>query len=216
MIGKKDAFVRALNFSGSGFDTVMQLGVAHALLVIQGRVPDVITGVSAGAIQAAAVAEILQAGEASEIEALNGREWTELSADEQLAVQELRQHARVARLRQFAGAVQRVPEEVLDALLPDAYQIDERQHLVPIIRPLDSNIEREARSRTLSGRAGLVRLYNEILGLPLSIGTLARIVRRVLGLIGTCEVRGFGNRWLARVAEIIPLWVLIGRKLGKF
>lgn len=230
-IGEKGAFVRALNFSGSAFDTVMQLGVAHALLVIQGRAPDIITGVSAGAIQAAAVAEILQAGEQAEKEKLQIKDsentekgakeqrrqkWLQLSAEEQIEIQELRLHARVSRLREFAGAVQRAPEEVLDALLPDAYQIDEREHLEPLIRPLDSNIERKARRETLSARAGLVTLYNELLGLPLSIGTITRIVRRILGLKGTREIRGVGARWFARATEAVPLWVLIGRKLPKF
>ncbi|MDJ0655682.1 MAG: patatin-like phospholipase family protein [Xanthomonadales bacterium] len=233
-IGKEKEFVRALNFSGSAFDTVMQLGVAHALLVIQGRAPDIITGVSAGAIQAAAVAEILQAGEQAEIDKLKicddeGAEpgkgsirdrcrekWLQLSAEQQKEIQEIRLHARVARLREFAGAVQRAPEEVVDSLLPDAYQIDERGHLEPLMRPLDSSMERKARRDMLSGRAGLVTLYNELLSLPLTVGTVTRIVRRILGLKGTSEIRGVRARWFARAAEAVPLWVLIGRKLPKF
>ena len=212
-IGKDNAFVRALNFSGSGFDTVMQLGVAHALLVIQGRAPDIITGVSAGAIQAAAVAEILQAGDCVELDMLDGREWNDLTPDEQLEIHEIRQHARVARLREFAGAVHRVPEEFVDAALPDAHQIDERAHLTPLMRPLNSDKERRSQIRLVSARAGLVKLYNELLDLPLSIGTLTRIARHVLGIVSAPEVRGFGRRILAYIAEILPLWLLIGQKL---
>ena len=41
-------------------NTTPQIGVAHALLVSQGTFPHVIAGISTGAVNAAAVAEILQ------------------------------------------------------------------------------------------------------------------------------------------------------------
>ena len=52
---------RALAFPGGGFDTAMQLGVAHAILVARGVPPDYVVGISAGALNATALAEILQA-----------------------------------------------------------------------------------------------------------------------------------------------------------
>ncbi len=60
-IGAADKPVRAIAFSSGGFDTVMQLGVIQALLVIQGKAPDATVGVSAGAVSAAALAEVFQA-----------------------------------------------------------------------------------------------------------------------------------------------------------
>lgn len=61
-IGKAGEPLRVLAFAGGGLDTIMQLGVTHALLVFKGQAPDVVAGVSGGAIQAVALAEILQAG----------------------------------------------------------------------------------------------------------------------------------------------------------
>ena len=49
-IGQDGEPLRTLNFSGGGFDTVMQLGVSHALLASMGKAPDVVVGVSAGGI----------------------------------------------------------------------------------------------------------------------------------------------------------------------
>ena len=54
--------IRALAFAGGAFDTIMQMGVVHSLLVSRGRAPDHVVGISAGAVNAAALAEILQEG----------------------------------------------------------------------------------------------------------------------------------------------------------
>ena len=54
-IGSEDATVRVLAFGAGGFDTVVQMGVAHALIVSEAATPDVLVGISAGAVNAAAV-----------------------------------------------------------------------------------------------------------------------------------------------------------------
>ena len=61
-IGKDGLPIRAVAFSSGGFDTAMQLGLVHAILTIQGKAPDAAVGCSAGAVNAVALAEILQAG----------------------------------------------------------------------------------------------------------------------------------------------------------
>ena len=48
--GEEGGTLRVFNFAGGGFDSIMQLGVTHALLVNKGRSPDVVVGVSAGAL----------------------------------------------------------------------------------------------------------------------------------------------------------------------
>ena len=63
LIGHPGRHVRVVAFSSGGFDTAMHLGVVHAMLVAQARAPDLVAGVSAGAINAAALAEVLQAGD---------------------------------------------------------------------------------------------------------------------------------------------------------
>src|SRR3954447_25100373 len=62
-IGATGDAVRVLSFSGGLFDAAMQLGTVHALLVTAAKPPDVIAGISTGAINAVAAAEILQAGD---------------------------------------------------------------------------------------------------------------------------------------------------------
>src|SRR5471032_2758137 len=52
---------RIISFPGAGFDTVMQMGVVHALLVTRRKPPDMVGGVSVGAITATALVEVLQA-----------------------------------------------------------------------------------------------------------------------------------------------------------
>ncbi|HJU06241.1 MAG TPA: patatin-like phospholipase family protein, partial [Nitrospiraceae bacterium] len=47
-VGRSGEPVFALAFRGGGFDTIMQLGVIHALMVSERRAPDAVAGVSAG------------------------------------------------------------------------------------------------------------------------------------------------------------------------
>jgi len=63
LIGEPGQPIRAIAFAGGGFDTAMQLGVIHALLVARAKLADVVVGASAGAINAVAMAEVLQAGD---------------------------------------------------------------------------------------------------------------------------------------------------------
>src|SRR5262252_11226040 len=50
---------RVLALPGGAFDTLMHLGVIHALLVSRAFTPDMVTGISSGALNAAALAEVL-------------------------------------------------------------------------------------------------------------------------------------------------------------
>src|SRR5258705_8942116 len=62
-VGRAGKPIRALSFAGGGFDTAMQLGVVHALLVTSARPPDVVIGASAGAVSAVPLPEGLQASD---------------------------------------------------------------------------------------------------------------------------------------------------------
>lgn len=104
VIGKPGEDVLALAFAGGGFDTAMQLGVIHALLVSDGRPPDVVAGISVGAVNATALAEVLQAGAG-------------LPEDERLM-------ACVARFREVLETFQQTPEMVGRAVVPDPYEVE--------------------------------------------------------------------------------------------
>jgi predicted acylesterase/phospholipase RssA len=149
---------RALAFSGGAFDTIMQLGAAHALLVADAAAPDYVVGVSAGAINAAALAEILQAGHGLPN----------------------RTDAQVDTLRKFLNAYREVPGELMDAIVPDALEILAKDPLAPLRTPIHPKEERDQRERANHARAGLVRLLNDLWRLRLTVGTTTRIVRRLL------------------------------------
>jgi predicted acylesterase/phospholipase RssA len=219
-IGHADKVVRIINFAGGGFNTLMQLGVAHALVVTQGRAPDAIVGMSAGAANATALADVLQAGEKEEAAFLDehnakgndpAAQWSALKdAEQKKALQALRMKARVKRLRFFIDAAQRAPREILDALLPDAYQIDSHDPLRPLEQPRFSPDERSERYEATITRSGLVKLYNDILGVNFSFGTLTRFARRWLGFSAACELKDKGARRFIQVTEFLRGWILLG------
>jgi predicted acylesterase/phospholipase RssA len=207
-LGRPGCPVRVLNFAGGGFDTIMQLGVAHALLVIQGRAPDAIVGVSAGAIQAVAVAEVLQAGDKIVVDP------NETVAQQRENYQQCRA-ARVERFRDMVNAAQRAPEELIDASLPDTYQIDSRDPLQPLRTARFVKRERDEREGHLRMRSGLVALYNQLLHINLPVGSITRIVRRWLGLKAAAEFKNRFSKFLVKTLELLRIWLLFGAELHR-
>src|SRR6266566_5370305 len=104
-IGRPGKPIRVLAFAGGGFDTAMQLGVVHALLVSRARAPDIVIGCSAGAVSAVALAEVLQAGDIDD------------------------PGPKVARFRELFEAYRRAPGEIAQALAPDPTQVDTQRPL---------------------------------------------------------------------------------------
>ncbi|HEX6201771.1 MAG TPA: patatin-like phospholipase family protein, partial [Thermoanaerobaculia bacterium] len=187
--------IRVLLFAGGGFGTSMQLGVAHALLVSRGKAPDLVVGVSAGAINAAALAEILQAGSAA--------------ADE-----ERRLLAQTARFREVFSICQRAPGELFSALKPNSFQIDTQRPLEPLELPIHSQKERTWRADALASSSGLMAVVNRFLDLRLPIGTVVRGVRRVLGLRAAAEIPR-EIRPLVVLAELLHLLLLLAPNLAR-
>jgi predicted acylesterase/phospholipase RssA len=249
-LGGPGQVVRTLHLSSGGFDTMMHLGVAHALWVIQGRAPDAIVGVSAGAIQGVAIAEILQASEAGEktfvAEILKKREeeekkrkeaeksfgstnapapagdsskrdeapdWRALTPAQLAELQSSCLLARAHRLRRFIENAQRAPERLLDVLLPDRYQINTRGSVQPLRGPQFPAVERQQRIDQLKSVTGLAQLYNDLLDVPFSFGTLTRSVRRYLGFIAAGDLPTRTERFLVRCVELLRIWVLVGQHL---
>lgn len=221
-IGGPEQVVRALHLSSGGFDTIMHLGVAHALWVIQGRAPDAIVGVSAGAIQGVAIAEVLQASETGERDFVRGHlnlppdtpvDWTLLEQDQLAELQKGCLLARAHRLRHFVEAVQRAPERLIDVLIPDTYQIDTGVPVQPLQGPRFPFEERRQRVAQLQSVSGLTRLYNDLLGVSFSIGTLTRFARRVLGFVAAGDLRDRRVWFLVRSVECLRMGLLVGLHL---
>src|SRR6266478_3500470 len=191
-IGKADAPVRAIVFSAGMVETVMQLGVVHALLVARAVPPDVVVGISGGAVNAVALAEVLQAGE---------------------TVPDKRLHAQIIRFRQILDAYRRAPGEIVDALLPDPFQVEAQRALEPLRLPIQQQVERDGRLESVRSRAGMINLYNKLLDTRMSIGTLARGVRIVLGFLASGEIRSRGVWRAAVIDQCIQGWLVLGSNL---
>jgi predicted acylesterase/phospholipase RssA len=196
-IGKNDHPVRALAFSGGLFDTAMQLGVAHALIVSRAEPPDVAVGVSTGAINAVTLAEILQAGSDARTE------------QEQV-------EAQVARFRQVLESYRESRDELATALGPDAYQVDAQRPLEPTRLPIHAEEERKSRRRAADARAGLISLANDILQLDVSVSTLTRAVHAALALRAAGDQPSWWKRLLGRTQAVFRLWWLALWNFRKF
>ena len=182
--------------------------------MIQGRAPDAVVGVSGGAVNAVAIAQILQKGELQEKVALReylgseapdeinweniGDLWARLKPEQQQKLQKRRLLARVEELRRCIEAAQHAPEELFDELLPDPYQIECTKPLHPLEQPRFAEQERIDRANSTRGQSSLVRLYNDLLNIPFSVGTITRVIRRYLGIKAAGDIEDFGTR-LARL-----------------
>lgn len=181
---------RALLFVGGGVDTAMQLGVAHALLVSGGAPPDYVMGVSAGAVNAAAVAGVLQAGPPG----LPREKQAALSYESRLPFQ-------VDKLRTFIESYLELPRTLFDAILPDSLEILARDPLTPLDLPIHFDKEREAREVANEAKAGIVGLLNDLLDIRLSVGTATRMARKILGRIAAAEFPGAWSRFASTVVN---------------
>ncbi len=176
---------RALAFTG-GLDAVTQLGVAHALLVSSARPPDAVVGVSVGAVNAAALAEILQAGESQ---------------------------AQVDKLRKFLDSYFQVPGQILRSMLPDAFEINALQPLSLVSLPIHFREEREDREIASRSRWGLSYLLNKLFGLRIKVSDLAWIVHGVLEIVAAGDLPPLKRHW-KRVRKIAGFLFCSWRFLG--
>jgi predicted acylesterase/phospholipase RssA len=187
--GKKEPY-RVLALPGGGLDTVMHLGVVHALLVSRAFEPDMVTGISAGAINAAALAEVLQAG----------AELTDTTE---------REAAQVARFLEMLEAFRNAPATVLRGMLPDPYETTMRQALKSVELPRHFGEERKEREESVSTRTGLIKLLNGIFRVRVRLKTITRLVRVALGWSAAAELpRWYQQAW-AKLRLLGELWWLI-------
>ena len=185
-MGRPGDPVRVIAFAGGGFDTAVQLGVTHALLVSGGTPPDMVIGCSAGAVNAVAMAEVFQAGDECQ---------------------------RVARYREIFEGYLGAPGRIVHAVRPDTFQVDTERPLSPIDLPIHHELERKHRLDALQSRAGLINLYNALLSLNVTVGTATRVVRRVLGFQAAGSIPDWRRRWMVRLVEGFRLGMLVGENL---
>src|SRR5579862_1570692 len=206
MIGEPDKPVRAITFGGGGVNAFMQLGAVHAALVARAKAPHVVLGVSMGAINATAFAEIMQTGG---LTAPIGNTPAEQFADHQR-----REPLRVARFRQILDGYQRARDEILGALMPDTYQVEANRPLEALQLPGFAKAERCHVNQAIESRSGLMRLYNKLLELRVSVRIVTQVIRRLLAIRAAGALRQPLVRWYIRFDEIRRLWLLLGQHLS--
>ncbi|MCE9519700.1 MAG: hypothetical protein K8R87_09130, partial [Verrucomicrobia bacterium] len=154
---------RVISFPGAGLDTVMQMGVVHALLVTRRKAPDMAAGISVGAITATALGEVLLADAGANATTVDDEE------------------VRGARFSTLLEAFRNAPSTILKGFFPDPLETNSAHALKPVELPRHFKEERDSREDSVASRTGLIRLFNHLLQVRLSVKVITQLVRALLG-----------------------------------
>lgn len=178
---------------GTGIDSVFQLGVAHAHIVGNLETPQLIVGLSTGAVHAAAIAEILQAP---------------AKLDPSESSPEKRRAAALHRFREILYAYQDFTTSLQGAAFPDAFEADAGRPLRPNPQAIHFQAERKSREKALQARSGLIALTNDLFVQRITVRTLTRLTRAYIGIKATGDLPVV-RRWLARGRELTYLLIAL-------
>lgn len=185
---------RIFSFPGAGFDTVMQMGVVHALLVTRRKAPDMVAGISVGAITATAMGEVLQASAGANASAEDDEE------------------VRVARFSELLEAFRNAPSTVLKGFFPDPLETNAAFAIKPVELPRHFKEERDRREESVASRTGVIRLFNHLIRLRVSVRVFAQLVRVLLGW-NAVSAASTAVRWSKRAELVFRLWWLVARNI---
>jgi predicted acylesterase/phospholipase RssA len=191
-IGRADTTLRVFAFASGGFDAVMQLGTIHALM-ISGESADIALGISAGAINAVALGEILKIAPDAAATQFKGKD---------LALK--KEAAAVGRFLEILEAYCEVPIELLRSIRPDLHEVVSGSAFKPLELPIHFKKERDSRAESLREKSGLVRFLNGVFDCQLPVGTLTRFVRLALDYIATGDQ---SQRWARQLWVLIRMWL---------
>ncbi len=185
---------RVFSFPGAGFDTVLQMGVVHALLVTRRKAPDMVAGLSVGAITATVLGDVLTTGSGS------GKSEEEI------------EEAQVARFSELLEAFRNAPNTVLKGFFPDPLETNSSHALKPVELPRHFQEEREGRREAVASRTGLIRLFDHMLRVRVTVKLIAQLSRVLLGWNAAAEMAAT-TRWRKRTYLLGKLWWLIARNI---
>jgi len=185
---------RVLSFPGAGFDTVLQMGLVHAFLVTRRRTPDMVAGLSVGAITATVLGDVLTTEPGSGKSGKKGEE------------------ARVARFSELLEAFRNAPNTVLKGFFPDPLETNSSHALKPVELPRHFQEEREGRRDAVASRTGLIRLFDHLLRVKVTVKLIAQLTRVLMGWNAACGMPATA-RWRKRGGLLLKLWRLVGRNI---
>ncbi len=185
---------RVVSFPGAGLDTVLQMGVIHALLVTRRKAPDMVAGISVGAITAAALGEVFHASAGAG------------ASDEE------DEEVRVARFSELLEAFRNAPSTVLKSFFPDPLETNAAHALKPVELPRHFKEERDSRQESVASRTGLIRLFNRLIRLRVSVKVFAQLSRVLMGWRAVSEA-DWNRRWIVRGRLVARLWWIVARHI---
>ncbi len=185
---------RVFSFPGAGFDTVLHMGVVHALLVTRRQAPDMVAGISVGAITATVLGDVLHTGAGPAA-----------SSDES-------EEPRAARFSELLEAFRNAPATVLNGFFPDPLETNSAHALKPVELPRHFQEERESRRTAVASRTGLIRLFDHLLRVRVSVKLVAQLSRVLMGWNAAGE-QDPAARLRQRAGLAVRLWWLIARNL---
>lgn len=182
---------RVFSFPGAGFDTVFHMGMVHAMLVSRRKAPDMVSGISVGAITATALADVLHTGTGN--------------ADDD-------EEQRVARFNELLEAFRNAPNTVLKGFFPDPLETNSTFALKPVELPRHFQEERDSRRDAVASRTGLIRLFDNLLRVRVTVKLLAQLFRVIMGWNAAAEMEP-GERLRTRAGLVIRMWWLVARNI---
>ncbi len=172
----------------------MQMGVVHALLVTRRKAPDMVAGISVGAITATALGEVLQADAGANASTVDDEE------------------VRGARFSTLLEAFRNAPSTILKGFFPDPLETNSAHALKPVELPRHFKEERDSREDSVASRTGLIRLFNHLLQVRLSVKVITQLVRALLGW-NAAGAMSFTKCWKRRLLFAPRLWWVIARNV---
>ena len=181
---------RVFSFPGAGLDTILHLGLVHAMLVTRRKAPEMVSGISVGAITATALADVLHTGDGS------------VEDDER----------RVARFNELLESFRNAPDTVLKGFFPDPLETNSAHALKPVELPRHFQEERDSRRAAVASRTGLIRLFDQMLRIRVTIKLVAQLSRVLMGWTEAAEMEPV-QRLRTRSGLVIRLWWLVARNI---
>jgi len=170
------------------------MGVIHALLVTRRKAPDMVAGISVGAITAAALGEVFQASAGG---------GASVEQDEEV---------RVARFSELLEAFRNAPTTVLKGFFPDPLETNAAHALKPVELPRHFKEERDSRQESVASRTGLIRFFNHVIRLKVSVKVFAQLIRVLMGWRAVSEAN-WKVRWIRRGRLVARLWWIVARNI---
>jgi len=181
---------RVFSFPGAGLDTVLHMGLVHAMLVTRRKAPDMVAGISVGAITATALADVLHTGQGDVVD----------------------EERRVQRFNELLESFRNAPDTVLKGFFPDPLETNSAHALKPVELPRHFQEERDSRRAAVASRTGLIRLFDQLLRIRVTVRLVAQIARVLMGWTAAAETKP-AERLRIRLGLALQLWWLIAKNI---